>query len=423
MSGSVTITHGGAIAVDPEALRSVSRRLLAIVPTLIEASSAARTAYGHVLNMPGVRPRVNMDALWASADRAEAMSQQCQMAAENTLLMADVYELVELKAELAALEIREGAEAEAIMARIAELERSDPRVPDMEAWLLKGWDEGRYEGLLEQQTGLPFLDASLLFLLASRIGSSRMGVLRPGATLSGDAAPVTVTPVNTSSPIAPPTSLAEAFRRFPETKEAQFKVEKYTMVDGEERFVLYAEGTSALMGGNPLDMKSNVELYFGNESASHQASLDVLAAAGAKAGDRVDVYAHSQGAINAAYLATQSEFDVRVQVTAGSPVHPALEENQLLIELRHTDDLVSALAGGGGPGGTGSPDSFVASRIGDPAYHPHDLLMKTHYLDTYIETAEMVDASGDVRLDAIRENWRELNQAVSIESTEYVTSR
>lgn len=426
MSGSVDITHGGAIAVDPEALRSVASALIAIAPTFALACSTIRRAYGHVLGVPGIIGRVDMGALWASGDRADAMSHECRSAAQNTFLMADVYELVETRARLAALAIQDDPEADTLHDRITELEASDPRVTEMETWLLAGWKEGRYEGLSEQQLGFPgAVDASWLFLLAARVGSKRLGAIRPGATLSGDGGSVSVTPVKTSSPIAPPTSLAEAFRRFPDTKGAQFKVEKYTMPDDTRRFVLYAKGTgSPWYGlGEPLDMKSNLELYTGQESASYQATLDVLGAAGAQPGDRVDVYAHSQAAINAAYLSSQSEFDVKVQVTAGSPVHPALNDDQLLIELRHTDDVVSSLAGGGAPGGSGSPDSFVASRIGDPVYSPHDLLLKTHYLDTYIETAELVDASGDVRLHAIEENWRDLNRAVSIEATEYETER
>ncbi|MGM7699222.1 hypothetical protein [Microbacterium sp. A84] len=426
MSGSVDITHGGAIAVDPEALRSVASALLAIAPTFALAGAAIRRTYNHVLGVPGIIGRVDMGALWASGDRAAAMSQECQSAAQNTFLMADVYELVETRAELAALAIADGAAADALSARIAELEASDPRVTEMETWLLAGWKDGRYEGLAEQQLQIPgVFDASWLFLLAAGIGTRRLGAIRPGDTLSGHGDAVSVAPVKTSSPIAPPTSLAEAFRRFPDTKGAQFKVENYTMPDGSHRFVLYAKGTgSPWYGlGEPLDMKSNLELYTGQESASYQATLDVLKAAGAQSGDRVDIYAHSQAAINAAYLSSQSEYDVKVQVTAGSPVHPTLNEDQLLIELRHTDDVVSSLAGGGAPGGSGSPDSFVASRVGDPEYRPHDLLLKTHYLDTYIETAEMVDASGDVRLHAIEENWRELNEAVSIEATEYEAER
>jgi hypothetical protein len=61
--------------------------------------------------------------------------------------------------------------------------------------------------------------------------------------------------------------------------------------------------------------------------------------------------------------------------------------------------------------------------VGDPLWHPHDLLLESHMLETYIETAEMVDASGDVRLQPIEDSLAELATAVEIESTEYRADR
>ena len=158
-------------------------------------------------------------------------------------------------------------------------------------------------------------------------------------------------------------------------------------------------------------------------SASYQATLDALEAAGAEPGDRVDIFAHSQGAMIGAHLAMESEFDVQVQMTAGSPVEPTLDDDQLLVQLRHTDDVVSSLAGGGSPNGTGSPDSFIAQREGDPARGPQDLLLAPHQLEAYIETAEQVDASDDPRAAALEGYWAELDGAVEITATEYHAER
>src|SRR5690606_41610677 len=96
----------------------------------------------------------------------------------------------------------------------------------------------------------------------------------------------------------------------------------YAMPDGRKRSMLCAKGkqTVGFGGSDPWDMKSNKELYTGERSASYQATLDALVASGAKPGDGVDVYAHSQAGMIAAHLSMESEFDVRVQVTAGSPV-------------------------------------------------------------------------------------------------------
>lgn len=426
MSDGLDITHGGAIAVDPDALRAVADALIALTPRISDAASAVREAHRHLVNLPPASARVDTAALWGRAARADALHEDCRVAGENTRLMADVYELVERRAELAGLAIQDAARADAVAARIDQLEASDPRVAEMATWLIAGWEKGRFEGL-DEQFDLSRLGAGVHvapdpggFLAAmAMLGAAGVGRIRPNATLSGSGGAVSVTPVATGRPIAPPTSLAEAFRRFPAAPDAQLKVEKYTMPNGANRFVLYSRGTQSLDPNEPFDMTSNIELYTGDESASYAATVEALEAAGARPGDEVDVYAHSQGAMNAAYLSSQSEFDVRVQVTAGSPVHPTVPEDQLLIELRHTDDVVSSLAGGGSPGGTGAPDSLVITRDGDP----FDIGVPAHLMGSYTQTAEMVDASGDVRLEALRDRWRELNDAVTIESTEYVARR
>ncbi|MDQ0643318.1 hypothetical protein [Microbacterium murale] len=427
MSDGVDITHGGAISVDPEALRAVAESMSRIAPTLADAAAAIRSAHAFIVATPKLSGHVDTVALWASGQRIDVLHDECRTASVNTLLMADVYEVVELRAQLAALAIQDSAQAFTLNARIAQLVASDPRVAEMETWLLAAWKDKRFEGLRDQldlgptgPAGAAGPDLGALLGLAAMVAATGTGRVAPNATLSGSGGPVSATPVKTNQPIAPPTSLAEALRRFPTEQGAQLKVEKYTMPNGTNRFVLYAKGTQVSVDPKePFDLKSNLDLYTGQESASYVATLEALEAAGAQPGDEVHVYAHSQSAMNAAYLSSQSEFEVTVQVTAGSPVHPAVGEDQLLIEFRHTDDAVSSLAGGGSPGGTGSPDSIVITRDGDPS----DLLLPAHLMESYAATAEMVDASGDVRLDAWLDKARELNEAVAIESTEYVARR
>ena len=143
--------------------------------------------------------------------------------------------------------------------------------------------------------------------------------------------------------------LASAFRRMPSAGGAQLAIEKYTVPGESPRYVVYVSGSRSMSlreGGGPeaWDMKSNIELYTGGRSASYQATLDALAATGARPGDRVDVVAHSQGGMIAAHLSMESAFTVTTQITAGSPVEPMLPADQTLVQLRHTDDAVSALA-------------------------------------------------------------------------------
>jgi len=333
-----------------------------------------------------------------------------------------VFEYVELQVTAEALAAGDGAAVE-VARRMDALLASDPRIADMAVYLIAGWEADRFEGL-----DLPFpLDgvAGHLFAGAAFVGvTAGLGRVRPGMTLSGTPDAVSVTPVRTSSPTAPPGGIPGSLNRMAHGT-AQIAVEKYTFADGRTRFVAYLKGTQSVGSGGsePWDMKSNAELYSGRTSASYQATLDALAAAGARPGDAVDVVAHSQSGMIAAHLSMESGFDVRMQITAGSPVEPTLSDDQTIVQLRHTDEPVSALAGGGSPAGTGSPDSVTVSRVGDPADGVQDLTLKSHALETYVETAELAEESGDPRIEALDGYWDELAQAEVIERTEYRAER
>lgn len=425
---AVDITHGGAIAVDTEALRDVAARLDPIATRVGEAADAVHQAHRWIVAGTGLSDAVDIVALWSTADSLAAFRARIDEVAAGTALMADVYELVELRAQRDALALTDEAAADAVQLRIDDLEATDERLSAMADSLVAEWELHRFDGLSGQfdllsPTGLNV--GAVTGAVALLGGSALFGKVPAGFVLKGTADPVAVRPVQTSTPVAPPASLAEAFRRFPQTDGAQVKVEKYTFADGSKRYVLYAKGTQSPWygAGEPWDMKSNTELYAGERSASYQATVDALQQAGAEPGDAVDVYAHSQAGMIAAHLAMEGEFDVQVMATAGSPVEPTLADDQLLIQLRHTDDLVNALAGGGSPDGTGSPDSIVVQREGDPQARWQDLLLEPHMLDTYIETAELADASGDPRMDAYHDHLAELADAVSIEATEYDADR
>jgi len=56
------------------------------------------------------------------------------------------------------------------------------------------------------------------------------------------------------------------------------------------------------------------------------------------------------------------EFAVQGVFTIGAPVEATLPRDVLSVAVRHTDDPVAGLAGGGSPYGTGSPDSLVITR-------------------------------------------------------------
>lgn len=421
----LTIDHGGAIAVDPDALREVAHRLDVTAALYAQARTALSEAHRIIVDTPGFTEYVDTVALWAAGVRAATLHSECQETASSTLLMADVYEYVELRAEAEMLAHSDPSTAQRLMGQADRLAAHDERVAAMADELIAEWVTTRFEGL----DGNPFLPSiyDQLFGTAAFVGAaSGLGKVLPGETLWARGDAVRVTPVKTSSPGGAPSGLAGSLGRMPVTDGAQIAVEKYSFADGRAKYVVYLKGTQSIGWGDkqPFDMKSNAELYVGGSMpASYRSTLDALEAAGARPGDEVDVVAHSQSGMIAAHLSMESEFDVPMQITAGSPVEPTLDDDQTIVQLRHTDDMVNSLAGGGSPEGTGSPDSVVISNQGDPEDTLGDFVLDAHQLDSYIETAEEADAAGDLRIEAIDEFWKELDEAEVIERTEYHAER
>lgn len=423
MSG-LTIDHGGAIAVDSDALRDVGRRIDGVASRYEDVRSAIMRAYRAILDAPGFSAQVDTVELWAAWQRVARLHEECQETASSTLLMADAYEYVELRAEAEMLSQTDPSTAQRLMRRADRLAASDERVSEMAHELIARWQATRFEGLTGNIV-TPDLYDRVFEAMAMTGVLSGLGKVHPGETLKGTADAVSVAPVKTSSPKGAPSGMAGAFARIPTTAGAQVAVEKYSFADGSTKFVAYLKGTQGIGWGGkePWDLKSNFELYGEEESASYQATLDALKAAGAEAGDEVDVVAHSQSGMIAAHLSMESEFDVQVQLTAGSPVEPTLDDDQTIIQVIHPDDPVPALRGGGSPEGTGSADSAVISTQGNPFDTVEDLLVDAHHLDTYIETAKRADDLSDPRIEAMDEFWRELDTAEVIERTEYHAER
>ncbi len=68
----------------------------------------------------------------------------------------------------------------------------------------------------------------------------------------------------------------------------------------------------------------------------------------------------------ASRLAVEGGYDVKTLVTLGSPVEADVGDGTLSVAVRHTDDPVAALQGGGYDTAVGAPGSFVAERLADP---------------------------------------------------------
>jgi pimeloyl-ACP methyl ester carboxylesterase len=158
-------------------------------------------------------------------------------------------------------------------------------------------------------------------------------------------------------------------------------------------------------------------------SDSYAATEAALAAAGAQPGDAVHVFGFSQGAMIGAHLALEGPYDTQTLVSLGSPVDADVGPGTLSVSVRHSDDPVVALAGGGHGEPVGASGSFIVERVADPDVALDDTRLPAHRLTVYAETAALVDASADPRVDGLRGVFDELAQAESVEVTEYAATR
>ncbi len=280
---------------------------------------------------------------------------------------------------------------------------------------------------------------------AAVVGLAGTGRLSRDARLTGTAGPVTVTPVAPASTVVAeagaaigagtppsrspaavaPRSLAAAAERIPGGADSRVRVERYTMPDGSRQYAVYIAGMQSFdVGGDePWDNASNVELYAGSTSDSYAATQAALSQAGIRPGDTVHLFGFSQGAMIAGHLALEGGYDTQTLVSIGSPVDPDVGSDTLSVTLRHTDDPVAGLAGGGHAAAVGAPGSFVAERVFDPDAGMDEPRLPAHRLTAYAETAALVDDSTDPRIDGLRDTFADLARADAVRVTEYTATR
>ena len=423
------IRGGGAVAVDTATLREAADGFSALAEELDETAAQVGSA---AVRLFGVS-----DTAWALSNRLEVTRRRILTVADDARALtgalrgsAAVYEVVDLQAERALADAARDSEAVArIDARIAALGREYPEAGLQATLGTLGHWAAWPDDLAAQAPGalwwlIPGFHAMAIpaaWAMQRVVGTVGAGTVPATARLRGQANEVVVAPTALHGPATAPTSLPGAVARIPRDGDARIRVERYTMPDGSRQFALYVAGTqtAAPNTAEPFDMGSNLELYSGERSASYDATLAALRDAGAESGDIVHAFGHSQGAMVAAYVALEAGFDTRTLVSFGSPVEADVGDRTLSISLRHSDDPVGALAGGGSPGAVGAPGSFIASRIADPAPGLHDLQLPAHAIEEYARTATLLDESGDARMAAVRQLFDQLGDAASVDVTEY----
>jgi pimeloyl-ACP methyl ester carboxylesterase len=296
--------------------------------------------------------------------------------------------------------------------------------------------------LVRQATEIGYLMGEQIGPRAAIIGGAGLGLLTLGAgaaagltgqgrigreaRLTGRGVPVALLPVAPTPTATPaPTDLVSVAARMPGAGDSRVRVERYTMPDGTRQFAVYVAGTQslALGGDDPWDNLSNAQLYAGSASASYEATTAALTAAGAQPGDRVHAFGHSQGAMITAHLALEEGYDTRTLVSFGSPIEADVGAGTLSVGVRHTDDPVAALAGGGHVAPVGAAGSFVVEREADPPTGRQDATVPGHRMTAYAETAAMIDASSDPRVAGLRTVFADLSGAATVDVVEFAAAR
>ncbi|TDN91102.1 hypothetical protein [Microbacterium sp. BK668] len=432
-AGDLDIRSGGVVAVDTASLRAAADRLAATAEELDVVGGVFRRAVSSIESVPRAETVRALARAQYARDRAARLADETRRIASRLVELAAVFETVELRAErLAAEAARDWAAVERIDARLVVLEREHPK-----AVLQASWEElartATWAGSLVGEgsslaqwlfPGGAAAGGLLLWGFTAGLRTVGAGTVGRGARLTGPAQPVVVREIAAAGGRRPPATLAAAAQRIPSTDGGRVRVERYAMPDGSRQYAVYVRGTTGGGAREAFDMTSNLQLYGGEQAASYEAAVAALHDAGAGPGDVVHAFGHSQGAMVAARLAVDGDFDTRTLVTFGAPVDAEVGEGTLSVAVRHRDDPVVALAGGGYDGGVGSPGSFVAERTIDPMLSAADAdPLTAHHMTTYRETAAMLDSSGDPRMATVRERLAQLGAAASVEVREYAVER
>lgn len=432
MSGELDIRGGGPIAVDTATLRTTAAGFDALAAELDDiAQELGRVQLMLFTEREGWEASTSAFALYR---RLTAAHDETQGVGVRLRQAAALYETAELNA----------AHASAILAgdfdTAARLDRRRAELGELypmavwEAWGTQAEYNAMWPSELVRQgteAWEPFgelpgvIGGGAAYALARTAGAVGLGIVGREARLSGDPVQVRVWRTGTT-PVLPgataPATLAAAADRIPSAGagDVRIRVESYTMPGGSRQYAVYIAGTKeTLAPSEPFSTASAVGLEFGQRTASYDAVLEALHDAGAKPGEVVHAIGHSQGGAIAGHLALEGGFDTRTLVTLGSPIEADVPDTTLSVALRHTDDPIAMLTAGGHDHVVGSAGSFIAHRVADPTAGLNDLTVPAHSAAAYVETARMLDASSDPRMEAVRHVLQELGEATSVVVTEY----
>lgn len=214
--------------------------------------------------------------------------------------------------------------------------------------------------------------------------------------------PVTETRLIESTSTQGPTTFADKLLKLQQTyfnPRSAINIDSFKSDSGRD-LVVYIPGTQSnkLAGENVFNVGSNISSMTSTELAASElavrGALDQL-----KVGenDRVILVGHSQGGIIASNIAVSGDYIVAGLISVGAPIaHQNLEVP--VISIEHANDVVPALSGETNP----ITNNWVTVQNTPSA----ESIIEAHSMNTYIETAKLMDQSDDVGLKLVLEQMQ-----------------
>ena len=161
--------------------------------------------------------------------------------------------------------------------------------------------------------------------------------------------------------------------------------------------VIYIPGTqsSKLAGENVFNVGSNISVMTSTElAASELAVRQSLEKLGVTDSDRLLLIGHSQGGIIASNLVVSGDYQTAGLISVGAPIaHQDLDIP--VVSIEHANDIVPALSGQTNP----ISKTWVTVQNTPEA----ETIVDAHSMNTYIETAKLMDQSTDEGLTNVIE--------------------
>lgn len=207
-----------------------------------------------------------------------------------------------------------------------------------------------------------------------------------------------------------PEGYRDLISRIPRADEgaSQIRIEQY-----DSGYVVYLSGTidaGLKPTQEPWDMTSNISAIAELDSGSYQAAVQAMRQAGITAEDNVIIVGHSQGGLIAAQLAASGDYRVSDVVTVGAPLHQVeIPEEVNVVAVEHAEDVIPSLSGVAVPAATAAHLTVTRS-LYSTAQAPRGELLPAHNLSRYIETAAVMDRSGESKLTTEKQRIAERTQ-------------